>query len=202
MSQINYKTQRCFCFTKTNFCIKCSVNAQALDCLSFRGLDEYRRRWQSLCSTSSWTLEHPAWGDQGWKLIKSLLKNPLFITSTKEVMFSPVCVGRLVCLSAGLHKNYRTDFHETWMGMGLSPEQTLSTVEDKTDSSRDFYSLSLTLWDKVSFFDILLNFSGSKASIFMKEFWRIWVAGICEHSFMWIQIQIWIWQKQCWIYSS
>ena len=35
-----------------------------------------------------------------------------FITSTEEALFSPVPVV-VVCLSAGLHKNYSTDFSET-----------------------------------------------------------------------------------------
>lgn len=35
----------------------------------------------------------------------------IFVTSAKEVMFSPLLVGCLVGLSTGLHKNYYMDFH-------------------------------------------------------------------------------------------
>ena len=40
----------------------------------------------------------------------SLLISP--VTSTKAVVVSPMLVG---CLSAGLHKKYLTDLHETWI---------------------------------------------------------------------------------------
>ena len=51
--------------------------------------------------------------------LKSLKKKNLLISwvnsSYKEVMLSPVSICLLVGLSIGLHKNYYTDFHETWM---------------------------------------------------------------------------------------
>ena len=65
------------------------------------------------------------------------------ISSTKEVVFSlvSVCVlvGFLVC-QAGLHKNYRTNFHKTWMEDESRPrtEQTPLTfamAPDKRNAS-------------------------------------------------------------------
>lgn len=49
----------------------------------------------------------------------------LQVTSAKEVMFSPVSIGLCVGLSAALHKNYWTDFHETWMADGSRPKNRL-----------------------------------------------------------------------------
>ena len=40
--------------------------------------------------------------------------DPLLVTSTKEVVFPTMSVC-LFGLSAGLHKNYWTDFHKSWM---------------------------------------------------------------------------------------
>lgn len=51
-------------------------------------------------------------------LFVSTVKLSVIVTSTKDIILSPVFVYRL---SARLHKNCQTDYHETWMGEGFQP---------------------------------------------------------------------------------
>ena len=71
----------------------------------------------------------------------------------EEVMFPFPFVCWLV-LSADVHKNYGTNFHEAWMEDG--PEQTLLTFGYGSGwrewSSNFFLSCKLTLWDTVGRF--------------------------------------------------
>ena len=43
-------------------------------------------------------------------------------------------VHLLVGLSAGLHKNYRMEFHETWMEDGTGPRTELADLDEGADS--------------------------------------------------------------------
>ena len=65
----------------------------------------------------------------------------LFITSTKEVMFSTVSISLLVGLSAGLHKSYWTDFHKIWIEDGSWVKEDLTFG---ADPDKEFWLTSLT----------------------------------------------------------
>ena len=75
-------------------------------------------------------------------------------------MFSPVSICWLVDLSRGLHKNYQTDFYETW-------------IEDESRPRID----PINFW----FWNVFVNFSGNNACVSMKKKTRhIHVTGIYD----------------------
>ena len=88
-------------------------------------------------------------------------------------------VCRLVGLWSGLHKNYRKDYHETWM---LDASWTPLTLSGDPNI---FFSLSLTFRERV-FYNIFMNFSGNNTQILLKKIKCVCVAGLFSSGFQWL----------------
>lgn len=104
-----------------------------------------------------------------WKTVRVLLLSAashrllrwieLLITFAKHFQFSLASTGLMVVKSAVLHKDYRMDFHKTWIEDGYWPKMDPINSR-KRDRSRVFFLLSLTLLDGVFFGTFVLFIQG------------------------------------------